>query len=315
MRAAVCTRYGPPEVLQLREVEAPSPAAGEVLVKIHATAVNSSDCFIRSAIRSAPLATQILMRLALGITRPRRSILGLVLAGEIAETGKAARRFQEGDRVFAFTKFHFGCYAQYTCLGEASIIASAPSNVTYEEAAAIPFGGLLALHFLRKSNLRSGRQVLVYGASGAVGSAAVQLAKHFGARVTAACGTANLELVRSLGADTAIDYTRENAPDAGKLYDVVLDAAGKRKTSSFKVACIEALAPGGRVVSVDDGTPRLGASDLLLLRELVEAGRFKPVVDRSYPLDQVAEAHRYVEQQHKRGNVVITVAHDGAPAA
>jgi len=173
MRAAVCMRYGPPEVLQLREVEKPFPRDDEVLIKIHATTVNSSDCFIRSAVRSAPLATQVLMRLALGITRPRKPILGLVVAGGVEETGKAVRRFRVGDRVYAFTKFHFGAYAQYTCLRETSIIASAPSNVTHEEAAAIPFGGLLALHYLRKSNIRSGEQVLIYGASGAVGTSAL----------------------------------------------------------------------------------------------------------------------------------------------
>src|ERR1700722_4411794 len=307
MRAAVCTRYGPPEVLQLQDVEKPVPKNHEVLIRIHATTVTSSDCFVRSAVRFAPLAMQIMLRLVLGIARPRQPILGLVLAGEIEETGKAVRRFRVGDPVYAFTKFHFGCYAQFTCVPETGIMASAPSKLTYEEAAAIPYGGLLALHFLRRGNIRSAQKVLIYGASGAVGTSAVQLAKHFGAEVTAACGATNLQLARSLGADTVIDYTREDAPDGGKLYDLVFDAVGKRKTSILKAACGKALATGGKYVSVDGGTPRFAASDLTLLKELVEAGKLKPVIDRSYPLEKIVEAHRYVEQGHKKGNVIVVV--------
>ena len=312
MRAAVCTRYGPPEVLQLQDVDKPVPKGGEVLVKIHATTVTYSDWFIRTAVRSAPLTIQILMRLLVGIRRPRKPILGLVLAGEIEQTGPAVRRFRVGGRVYAFTNFHFGCYAQYTCLSETSPIASAPSNLSYEEAAAIPYGGLLGLYYLRKGNIRTGQQVLVYGASGAVGTSAVQLAKYFGAQVTAVCGTTNLELARSLGADTVIDYTKEDALNGGKLYDLVLDAVGTRKTSMLKVACRNALAPGGKYISVDDGRPRFSASDLALLKEMVEAGKVKPVIDRRYPLEQIANAHRYVEQGHKKGNVVITVTHEVA---
>jgi NADPH:quinone reductase-like Zn-dependent oxidoreductase len=309
MKAAVCTRYGPPEVLQLREVETPVPKRRQVLVKIHATAVTSSDWIVRSGLRFASIAMQIMMRLVLGIRRPRKPILGMVLAGEIAATGKAVSRFRAGDRVFAFTSLRFGSYAQYTCVPETGLIAPAPSNLTYEQAAAIPYGGLLALHFLRRGNIRSGQQVLVYGASGAIGTAAVQLAKHFGAQVTAVCGTANLELARALGADTVIDYTRQDTPSAGRLYDLVLDAVGRRKTSSLKVACSKALAPNGTYVSVDDGTPSLQAGDLALLKELAEAGSLKPVIDRCYALEQIAEAHRYVEQEHKKGNVVVTMPH------
>jgi NADPH:quinone reductase-like Zn-dependent oxidoreductase len=309
MRAAVCTRYGPPEVLQLREVDKPVPRDDEVLIQIRATTVTSSDWFIRSALSSAPITTQILMRLVMGVTRPRKPILGLVLAGEIEETSKHLRRFRVGDRVYAFTKFRFGSYAQFTCLPETATMALAPSNLTYEEAAAIPYGGLLALHYLRKGTIRSGQQVLIYGASGAVGTAAVQLAKHFGTVVTAVCGTMNLELVASLGADAVIDYTKEHAP--GKVYDLVLDAVGTRKTSRLKVACRAALAPEGKYISVDDGMPRMAASDLALLTDLVEAGKIKPVIDRRYPLEQIVAAHRYVEQGHKKGNVVITVSHEG----
>lgn len=312
MRAAVCTRYGPPDVLEIQNVEKPAPKGREVLIKIHATSVNSSDLFVRNAVRSAPLAIQIMMRLVVGITKPRNPILGLVLAGEIEASGRKVKRFRLGERVYAFTKFHFGSYAQYTVLPEDSTLASAPSNLTYEEAAAIPYGGLLALRYLRKGNIRRGQHALIYGASGAVGTAAIQLAKHFGAAVTAVCGTANLELARSLGADAAIDYTKEDAVRGGKLYDIVFDAVGKRKASTLKVACKQALVEGGKYISVDEGRPPLLASDLVLLRELVEAGKVKPVIDRCYSLEQIAEAHRYVEQGHKKGNVVVTVAHESA---
>jgi NADPH:quinone reductase-like Zn-dependent oxidoreductase len=284
MKAAVCTRYGPPEVLQLQDVGKPIPKDGEVLVKIHATTVTSSDWLIRSGIPRAPLAMRIMMRLVVGIRRPRKSILGLVLAGEVAAAGKAVSRFRAGDRVFAFTGLRFGCYAPYACVSEKGILVPAPSNLTYEEAAAIPYGGLLALWLVRKGNMRSGQQVLIYGASGAVGTAAVQLAKHFGAEVTAVCSTTNLELARSLGADTVMDYTQEHAPSDGKLYDLVVDAVGKRKTSSLKVACSKALAPGGKYISVDDGTPNFRPGDLVVLKELAEAGKVRPVVDRRYPL-------------------------------
>jgi len=193
---------------------------------------------------------------------------------------------------------------------EASTIALAPSNLTYEQAAVIPYGGLLALHYLRKGGIRSGQRVLIYGASGAVGASAVQLAKHSGAEVTAVCGTRNLELVRSLGADATIDYAKEDAPSHGVLFDLVFDAVGKRKTSPFKVACMKAIAPGGKYLSVDDGTPKLPAGDLVYLKELAEAGELRPVIDRRYLLEEIVEAHRYVEQEHKRGNVVITITHE-----
>ena len=312
MRAAVCTRYGPPEVLLLQDVEKPVAKDDEVLIKIHATTVSSSDCFVRNALRSAPLTMQVAMRLAVGIQRPRKPILGLVLAGKIESAGKAVRRLRAGDRVYAFTNLRFGTYAQYTCLPEASTLAFAPSNLTFEEAAAIPYGGLLALHYLRKGGVRGGQRVLIYGASRAVGTSAVQLARHFEAMVTAVCGSTNLELARSLGADTVIDYTKEDAPGAGTLYDLVLDAVGKRKTSRLKASCRKALAPGGKYISVDSGTPQLPASDLELLKELVEAGKVRPVIDRRYALEQIAEAHRYVEQGHTKGNVVVTVAHESA---
>lgn len=312
MKAAICKRYGPPDVLEIRDVAKPVPKAREVLIKIHASTVNSSDWFVRSGIPSAPLAMQIMMRLLVGIARPRRRILGLILAGEVEEVGKRVTGFRVGARVYAFTKFHFGGYAQYVCLPETATIARAPSNLTHEDTAAIPYGGLLALHYLRKGNLRSGQRLLIYGASGAVGTSAVQLAKSLGAHVTAVCGPTNLDLVRSLGADAVLDYTKERSPGEGVLYDLVLDAVGKRKTSVLRDACMKALAPGGQSISVDDGTPEFPASDLVTLTESVEAGKLKPVIDRRYPLEEIVEAHRYVEQEHKKGNVVITIAHDRA---
>jgi NADPH:quinone reductase-like Zn-dependent oxidoreductase len=308
MRAAICTRYGPPDVLQVRDVETPVVGKGDVLIRIRATTVTASDCFIRSAIPNGRLAMRIMLRLVIGMTRPRRSIQGAVLAGEIEATGKYVTRFRVGDRVWAFTMLRFGCYAQRTCLPAAfRLLAPAPSNVTHDEAAAIPYGGLLAWYFLRNANIQLRQQVLVYGASGAIGTCAVQLAKHLGANVTAVCSTANVELVRSLGADAVLDYTKDNPP-ADRRYDLVFDAVGRRKTSPLKVACVKALTPEGKSISVDDRTPRFRGDDLTQLKELVETGTLKPVIDRRYPLEEIAEAHRYVELGHKKGNVVITVA-------
>jgi NADPH:quinone reductase-like Zn-dependent oxidoreductase len=307
VKAAVCTRYGPPEVLQVREVEEPRLGRRDVRIRIRATAVTASDCFIRSAIPKASLVMRIMVRLAIGITRPRRPIQGAVLAGEIEATSGGVTRFRVGERVWAFTTLRLGCYAQRTCLPESlPLLTPSPANLTDDEAAAIPYGGLLASSFLRRASIQPRERVLVYGASGAIGTCGVQLAKHLGAHVTAVCSTANLDLVRSLGADAVLDYTRDSLP-AGHRYDVVFDAVGRRKTSALKVAGENALAPGGRAVSVDDRTPRLAGDELLRLKALVEAGALRPVIDRRYPLEEIAEAHRYVELGHKRGNVVITV--------
>jgi NADPH:quinone reductase-like Zn-dependent oxidoreductase len=308
MKAAVCDRYGPPEVLRIAEVARPVPAADEILVRVRASTVNSSDWYTRSGVRRSPLAVQVPFRLLVGVRRPRRRILGLVLAGEVAEAGKAVTRFRPGDRVWAFTKLRFGAYAEYACLKEASTVAVAPATATDEEAAAMVYGGLMALHYLRRGGLRGGQRVLVYGASGAVGTAAVQLARQAGAEVTGVCGPANADLVTSLGAACVLDYTTVDNLPAGASFDLVLDAVGKRKGSALKAACRRAVAPGGRYVSVDDGTPELTAADLVHLAELVESGAIEPVVDRVYPLEWIAEAHRYVEADHKRGNVVVTVA-------
>ena len=303
MRAVVCTRYGPPEVLHLRDIPKPVPRNNEVCIKVFATAATASDCIVRAFI--VPTRLKLLMGAVLGFTRPRNPILGLVLAGEVESMGRNVTRFKAGSQVYAFTAFRFGAYAEYKCLPETAILALKPSNVTYEEAAAIPYGGLLALYFLKKANIQGRRSVLVYGASGAIGTSAVQLAKYFGAEVTGVCSTANLDLVKSLGADTVIDYTKEDFTANGARYDLIFNAVGKRKA---RLQAEGSLTPDGRHITVDDSTLRLRAGDLPFLTGLVEAGRLRPVIDRSYPLEQIGDAHRYVDKGHKKGNVVIAVA-------
>ena len=314
MRAVLCTKYGPPEVLQLQEIAKPSPKDNEVCIQIHATEVTASDCIIRGFALPVWHPMGFMMGLVVGFGKPRNPILGLVLAGEIESVGREVKRFRVGNHVFAFTvkssiQTRFGTYAEYKCLPEESIMALKPANLSFEEAAAVPYGGLLALHFLKKGDIKHGQKVLIYGASGAIGTAAVQLAKHhFGAEVTGVCSTTNLALVKSLGVDAVIDYTKENITSSGKHYDFILDAVGKRKSSDLKEQCKTALTPNGKYISVDDGNPAPHLEDLLLLKHLAEAGKFKAVIDRCYPLEQIVEAHRYVDQGHKKGNVVITVA-------
>ena len=305
MKAVVCTRYGPPEVLRLEELATPVPRKNEVRIRIRATAVTSSDCYARGLALSPTY--RLMARLALGWSAPRQPVLGMVLSGEVDAVGPDARSFEVGDRVFGFDRHRFGTYAQYVCWPEDGLLATRPANLTDDEAAAIPYGGLLALHFLRKADVRAGQRVLIYGASGAVGASAVQLARHFGAEVTGVCSTANLDLVASLGATTVIDYTREVFTDRAERYDLVFDAVGKRKSAAALRRCREVLAPGGAFVSVDDGTPKLRRDDLVLLGELATKGGIRPVIDRTYALDEIVDAHRYVDDGHKRGNVVITV--------
>lgn len=309
MKAVVCTKYGAPEVLQLKELAKPAPKSDEVLIKIFASAVTASDCIVRGfkIPRWHPMGLR--MGIAIGFRKPRNPILGLVLAGEIESIGSSVTRFKKGDPVYAFTMLRFGAYAEYKCLPENGVIALKPPHLTYEEATTIPYGGMIALHFLKKGNIQSGHKVLIYGASGAIGTAAVQIAKYFGAEVTGVCSTMNLELVRSLGADHVIDYTKEDAVSSGKTYNLILDAVGKSKGSTFKAQCKKALTPNGKYVSVDDGDPKLHSESLTFLNELIQAGKLKPVIDRCYPLEQIVEAHRYVDQGHKKGNVVITVDH------
>jgi len=278
------------------------------LIRIHAAAVTASDIFIRSAIPNARLAMRIVARLAIGLTRPRRPILGAVLAGEVESVGARATKFRAGDRVWAFTLMRMSCYAERIALPEtAKLLGLAPSNLSFAEAAAIPYGGLISAYFLQPANIAAGANVAVYGASGANGTFAVQFAKHRGARVTGVCSGQNVELVKSLGADRVVDYTDPNAR-VDEEYDLVFDAVGRRKTSAIREVLRDALTPTGRMLSVDDTLPRVKRADLELLKELTETGAIKPVIDRVYSLAQVAEAHRYVELGHKKGNVIIAMS-------
>ena len=307
MKAVICTKYGPPEVLGLAELEKPTPGKGQVCVKIVATAVTASDCRVR-AFRFPIWHPMILMfRLMIGVTGPRRPILGLVLAGEVESVGEDVTKFKPGDQVYGMTGADFGTYAEFKCLPENACLVKKPSFMSYEEAAAVTYGGLLAGYCLEKGEIHRRKKVLIYGASGAIGTAAVQLAKQTGAEVTGVCSTANLELVESLGADMVIDYTREDRIDTGERYDFVFDAVGKDKSSKLKVSCRKALTRGGKYLSVDDGMLKSRTEDLHKINELMESGRFRAVIDRSYPLDQIVEAHRYVDTGRKKGNVVIDV--------
>ncbi len=312
MKAVVCTKYGPPEVLQIKEVAKPEPNDNEVLIKIFATAVTASDIFIRGC--QVALHLWLPMRLMIGLTKPRNPIIGLVLAGEIESAGKNIKRFKTGDHVYGLTGFGLGAYAEYKCMQETDsthgCLALKPENLTYEEATVAAYGGLLGFQFMEKGNIQPGQKVLIYGASGTTGTTAVQLAKFLGAEVTGVCSTANLELAKSLGADRVIDYTMKDSLNPGEKFDFILDAVGKRKTSKLKKACKRALVPGGKYVSIDDGNLLLDSKRLDLIKNLVEAGHIKPVIDRIYPLEQIVEAHRYVGKGHKKGGVAITVCHN-----
>jgi NADPH:quinone reductase-like Zn-dependent oxidoreductase len=322
MRAVVHDRYGPPEVLRLEDVDRPVPKDDEVLVRIHATSVNRTDSGLRSA-------EYFISRFFTGLLRPKRKIVGSELAGEVAEVGAAVSEFEVGDRVFGVRS---GANAEFVCVRESGVLAHMPAGMTFEEAAAVCDGAIIALACLRKADLQKGRSILVYGASGSIGTAAVQLAKHFGADVTAVCNTKNVELVRSLGADEVIDYLQEDFTKNGETYDVVFDAVGKQ---SFR-RCRRSLKPGGLYIETDLGflwhvpilallTRRIGdkrvtlpipkytKKEILFLKGLIEAGKYRAVIDRRYPLEDVVEATRYVETGQKTGNVVLTV--DGGHAS
>ncbi len=317
MKAIICTKYGAPDVLELAEIAKPTPDANEIQVRIRATAVSSGDVRLRAA-------NPFLIRLFFGFSKPKNPVLGFVLSGEITAIGEDVKRFEVGEQVFATAGMKMGAYAEYVCLGEDGVISIKPENMSHEEAAAVPFGGNTALHFLRKGGISGGQKVLIYGASGAIGTAAVQLAAHFGAHVTAVCSGANVNLVKSLGADVVIDYQSEDFTTRGDRYDMIFDTVGK---SNFSRS-LKTLTKDGRYVmaaagpahmlqgfwasmtsrkKVISGVMKETAEELQFFRTLIEKGEFVSIIDRSYPLENIVEAHAYVDKGHKKGNVVITV--------
>ncbi len=324
MRAAVYRRYGPPDVVRVEDVPKPVPRDDEVLVRVHATTVAAADWRLRRA-------DPVFIRLVNGLWRPKKvRILGIEFSGTVESVGEAVTRFRAGDEVFGSNGFHFGAHAEYLCVAESGMLAARPVNMPLAEAAAVMFGGISALHFLKEAGVRTGQRVLVYGASGSVGVFAVQLAKHFGARVTAVCSTANLELVKSLGADDVVDYTKEDFSKAGHVYDIVFDAVGysgfRRSLRSLKRGCpyvrcgaatgtlpiLGAMLRGAWVswtgaAKVIGGVARSTPESQALLKELIEAGKLRTVIDRCYPLEQIAEAHRHAEAGHKKGHVLVLV--------
>lgn len=323
MKAIVCKKYGPPDVLKIEEVKKPTPKDNQVLVRIHAATVTAGDCEIRRF--QMPNWLWIPARIGFGLRGPRKKILGQELSGEIEATGKDVKRFRKGDEVFASTNFSLGAYAEYVCLSEEAIITKKPVNMTYEEAATVPMGGLIALGYLKKGNIQNGDKVLINGASGSIGTIAVQFAKYLGAEVTGVCSTGNLDMVRSIGADHVIDYTKEDFTRNAEIYDVIVDVVGK---SSY-LRSLKSLRENGRYLlgnpglsqvvrgrwtqitsskKVISGTSGEKTEDLIFLKELIEAEKIKTVIDRCYPLEQMVEAHKYVEKGHKRGNVVISVS-------
>lgn len=306
MKAVIYTEYGSPEVLQLKDRPKPVPRDNEVLIRVHASTVTVGDTIMRSLKIPGPAWQKVMARLFLGWRKPKRPILGMDLSGEIKEIGRNVTHFQAGEAVFASTfADNFGGYAEYKCLPAKGVMALKPDNISFKEAAAIPGAGMTALHCLKKAKIRSGQKVLVYGASGAVGTNAVQLAsRYFRADVTGVCSAANLELVKSLGASHAMDYTREDYTQPDETYDVIFDAVGKLIPAQGK----KALKPHGSFLNVhtdSDGGNKL--ENLLTLKEIIEAGQLKQVIDRIYPMEQIVEAHRYVDRGHKKGNVVLTV--------
>lgn len=312
MKTVICTKYGGPEVLQLKELKKPTPKDHEICIKINATSITGSDIIIRGCKVTGLM--RFMMGIAIGFKKPRNPILGAIISGEVERIGRNVTLFKKGDKVYGVTikspmQPRLGTYAEYKCLPEDSFIVPKPINKTFEETAAIPYGGGIALYFLKRAKMQHGQNILVYGASGSIGTSLVQLAKYYDNTVTGLCSTSNLELVKSLGADTVIDYTKEDITEKGELYDVIFDAvpAGMIDRKTLKLKCKKILSPNGKYIAIDDGRPEFSKEGLLLLKELTETDKYKPVVDRVYSLEQTAEAHRYVEKGHKKGNVIIKI--------
>ena len=309
MKAAVCTKYGPPEVFKIVEREKPVPREDEILIRICAASVTNSDIFIRGSKIALPML--IPMRIMMGIRKPRNEILGEVLSGIVEVTGSRITRFHVGDHVYGLTGFSLGAYAEYKCMKEEDskqgCLSIKPRNLTFEEATSAAYGGLLAFQFLEKADIQPNEKVLIYGASGTSGTFALQLAKHLKAEVTAVCGPGNIGLVEKLGADKTIDYTDADGISRLEKYDLVMDCVGKARSSALKEACKKALTKNGTYISIDDSALLLSSARLDRIRDLVERGIITAINDRSYALDQIVEAHRYVELGHKKGNVAITV--------
>ena len=311
MKAVFCTKYGPAEVLQLRETDIPTPKDNQVLINIRASAVTRSDIFIRGS--DIPIQFMIPMRILIGISRPRKSIIGLVFSGIVEQVGKKTTRFSPGDQVYGMTGFSLGAYAEYTCVKEtdstAGCVSRKPANISFEEATSAVYGGSLGLQYMDMGDIKKGQRILIYGASGTSGTMAVQYGKHLGADVTAVCSGRHADFVKSLGADQVIDYTTTDALDENVRYDFVLDSVGKIKTSKLKEACKRALTANGKYVSIDDGALQLSSKRLELLTRLIEEKEIKPVLDRVFALEEIVAAHKYVEEGHKRGGVAIRIDH------
>ncbi len=320
MKAIIYTKYGPPDVLKLKDVEKPRPKENEVLIRVKATAVNSADWRLRKA-------DPFMVRFFFGLFKPKKNILGVVFSGVIENAGKDVTRYKAGDQVFGLSDMSLGTYAEYICLPETSALAIKPNNISFEEAATIPFGGHTALHFLRKANIKNGQLVLVYGASGAVGTAAVQLAKYYGAKVTAVCSTANIEMAASLGADKVIDYTKTDILQVEETFDIVFETVNKAPISKIikllkkngililGSAMLKEMFQGSLIslfgkIKLLMGEAKASADDMNFLKELAASGKLKTVIDRVYPLEQIVEAHAYVEKGHKKGNVIVKINQD-----